>query len=47
MRIYISAFALIFSLSLSAQEIVDTATKVKTELGVIRGVNEGDVDSLS
>ncbi|MDL5510522.1 carboxylesterase family protein [Arenibacter sp. M-2] len=46
MRIYISAFALIFSLSLSAQEIVDNATKVKTELGVIRGVNEGDVDSF-
>ncbi|MCE2612508.1 carboxylesterase family protein [Flavobacteriaceae bacterium D16] len=46
MRKGILGLVLIFSLSLSAQEIVDNATKAKTELGVIRGVNEGDVDSF-
>ncbi|MBT8178795.1 MAG: carboxylesterase family protein [Eudoraea sp.] len=46
MRKGILGLVLILSASITAQEIVDNATKVKTELGVIRGVNEGDVDSF-
>lgn len=46
MRKGILGLVLILSASITAQEIVDNATKVKTDLGVIRGVNEGDFDSF-
>ncbi|MBT8236208.1 MAG: carboxylesterase family protein [Bacteroidia bacterium] len=44
MKNLILGLAVTFSLSIAGQESVDSPPQVTTELGIIRGVNEGDVD---